>query len=526
MPQATLPLVEAFPLRLVLPKTREQEAQITSVTAAAGAGPAAGSAMKLVLIQSSCTVAGSEPDIPPTFHPTGLVVGGSQEAGAIVANFSIMVGFAAFFKLAATILYFVCPGVLHKLDTADAEGFLRFPSAPLFVFQWFYQGTSVNGMILTMYHKSWWQLAFGLFTTLVCVAVPFLVLYKVRKGVPSEAMYRNDTELCGFMSRLLIGRGEWVSLRKERHWVQRYASVIRTYNQRCAHFAFFEFMSALALSALSTVRVASLPQCGAVKTAQAIVFFVMLLILALYWPHVRHRDNAVGVLFLGLQASAVSLMAVSFFKDDKEHPNIETASIVFSMATYLLMAQVLCDICTEVFVFVKKRRTRLQDMTWKEASEPSFSISPETTEGSRLSSSVHSYGRQAEPLLPGKSSITDDYALVSEAESSLVRQHSTVAASLRQPSTFEASLRQHSTVEASPATPTVALAPTLGTPTLLRAPSSLFKSFAPVGGPEHLVSPLLGGSIRRCEGSRSGAILPPSVTEGKTGHLPGAFAAL
>ena len=523
MPQTILPLVEAFPLRLVLPKTREQEAQITSVTAAAGAGAAAVSAMKLVLIQSSCIAAGGEPDIPPTFHPTGLVVGGSQEAGAIVANFSIMVGFAAFFKLAATILYFVCPGVLHKLDTADAEGFLRFPSAPLFVFQWFYQGTSVNGMILTMYHKSWWQLAFGLFTTLVCVAVPFLVLYKVRKGVPSEAMYRNDTELCGFMSRLLIGRGEWVSLRKERHWVQRYASVIRTYNQRCAHFAFFEFMSALALSALSTVRVASLPQCGAVKTAQAIVFFVMLLILALYWPHVRHRDNAVGVLFLGLQASAVSLMAVSFFKDDKEHPNIETASIVFSMATYLLMAQVLCDICTEVFVFVKKRRTRLQDMTWKEASEPSFSISPETTE-------VQSSSVQTEPLSPEKSSITGDDTLVSEGGSGLVRQHSTVAASLRQPSTFEASLRQHSTVEASPATPTAsALAPTLGTPknlSLLRAPSSLFKSFAPVGGPEHLVSPLLGGSIRRCEGSRSGAILPPSVTEGKTGHLPGAFAAL
>eukprot|EP01064_Diplonema_japonicum_P028788 TRINITY_DN4502_c0_g1_i8.p1 TRINITY_DN4502_c0_g1~~TRINITY_DN4502_c0_g1_i8.p1 ORF type:complete len:597 (+),score=115.35 TRINITY_DN4502_c0_g1_i8:181-1971(+) len=333
-----------------------------------GAGAAAGTAMRLVLISDSCVIGDYVRQLPWMFHPTRIKIGGSEPAGAVVGNFSIVVGFTLLMK-GVMMVAGLFPGVSRFLKTSDPEGFLRFPSAPLFVFQWFYQGTTLSSMLLLFYPPSVLGFLLGVASCLFCTAVPFVVLVSVHRGVPKEAIYRVDTEDRGRLFNFIVGPGEWVSLREERHWVQRWASVTKTYTQHTAWFSFVDFSSSFCLAAMAAFKTYSYAQCGHIKTFQACIFVVLLAIEAKYWPHVRMRDCMTDFVMIGAQGIGLIFMALGFYASAQPtDARFDVANLLMATAGYLLLMKVVLDLCTEIYVVVTGRRRRLQEDTWRKNS--------------------------------------------------------------------------------------------------------------------------------------------------------------
>ena len=340
----------------------------TSLVSSVGGGAAAAQAMRLVAVQGSCVMLGEAPkELPRSFHPTQLKIQGSLDVGAVVANFGM--------TLAVTLLMYLAMKGFHRcfpdhMYGRDMQGLIRFPSAPLFIFQWFYQGTAVSGMRLVFYYTTALEFVVGFAACAVCTVLPFVVAYKVRQAVPKKAKYLEVPDIDGnrwsFVSNAMLGRGEWVSVRKDNHWSQRYASVTRRFTEEHAHFMFVELMSSLALAALSSLRVGDMWQCGVIKLSEAFVFFILIAIEATLWPHARARDCVIDLVSIGAQGSALVFMSIGYFSDGDGEFLFQLSGILFTSAVTLLLVKVGLDLICETYVFCTRRRCGLQQQFWED----------------------------------------------------------------------------------------------------------------------------------------------------------------
>ena len=346
----------------------------TSIASAVGAGPSAGSAMKLILVSGSCDLS-SKKKIPGVYNPTGLVVGGSEAAGTILSNAAIIVAVTILMKLFAMILKALSPKSTAFFNASDPEGFLRFPSGPLFVLQWFYQGTCLASLILTFYPPSILGFILGIVSAVTLFMIPFLVLYSMHKGVPGLAFYADDSRSRLF--NFVFGTGEWVSRFHADHWVQKHSSVMRAYKQKCVWFLFIEFESSFAMAAIAAIKTENIIQCGHVRVAQAIIFLLTLGIEAKYWPHARHRDSVTDFILIGSQCAALMFAAVAFYREETKGDLHSASSGLLAVAGFVLSAKVVVDILCEVYILITGRRRKLQQKVWEIRNVPSDDITKE-----------------------------------------------------------------------------------------------------------------------------------------------------
>eukprot|EP01064_Diplonema_japonicum_P003310 TRINITY_DN1214_c0_g3_i1.p1 TRINITY_DN1214_c0_g3~~TRINITY_DN1214_c0_g3_i1.p1 ORF type:complete len:623 (+),score=121.11 TRINITY_DN1214_c0_g3_i1:811-2679(+) len=357
---------------------------VAAGAAAAGVGPSAGAATRLVAAGAQCEIAGeAKKDKPWALHPTGLVVEGSEAAGMVLGNVAIMVGF--------TVLCYVLvqgashggarvmPGVFEGLD---AQGWMRFPSAPLFLFQMFYQGTSLGGMQLVLHPPSAGAFVLGVLAMGFCLGVPLWVWNTVQRDIPTKARYVADKQTKLMVVKLLVGPGEWVSVDRENHWVNRYASVVRTYREDVAWYSVLEFAASFALAGLQAVSVENLTQCGHVKLMSAIIFLILMVVEGALWPHARYRDAATDVVLLGMQLTAMLLMAAAYYEGDRGHWTMMLASRLLFLAVIVILIKVAVDVATEIYIIIKKRRARLQEPFFETRRPPSWEQLYSTGEGS------------------------------------------------------------------------------------------------------------------------------------------------
>eukprot|EP01059_Diplonema_ambulator_P004864 TRINITY_DN1459_c0_g1_i2.p1 TRINITY_DN1459_c0_g1~~TRINITY_DN1459_c0_g1_i2.p1 ORF type:complete len:414 (+),score=117.28 TRINITY_DN1459_c0_g1_i2:27-1268(+) len=357
---------------------------------------------------------------PFPLHPTGLEVGGSEAAGAVIGNFSITIGFTLLMLAALELFKRVGERLLPSLfEGMDTQGMLRFPSAPLFIFQWLYQGTVLGAMILLLYPANTLHVVLGLVAMAVCVSVPVLLFRVVTRDVPSMAVYALDPEKQGWLQELVCGPGEWVSVGVDVHWVNRYASVTRSFVQRAVWFSVIEFAAAFALAAIGTLETSTLVGCGHVKLAMAAVFLILVVVEAVLWPCARPRDNMADFVTLGIQGAGLVLMAVGFYKgyDVKEHLTHHVAGLLFMASAVLLVVKGVVDLCTEAYVVLTGRRNRLQADAWQASSSllmhdmcnVSVSTQPASAVTSPLSASVSRSRRSrltSSLILPASTSMT------------------------------------------------------------------------------------------------------------------------
>ena len=341
---------------------------IAAVGSALGGG--GGAATRLVIASLGCHKEGEPPpSVPLALHPTQIQVMGSDSAGAVVGNTLIAVGFGCVCAVALLILQrfgrSMCPGLFTSLDT---QGFLRLPSAPFFVFQLLYQGTTYGAMNLVLHPPSVGLCIAGFVSLLLCIVLPLLVFWTVTSNVPRSAQYMHDTRPLGAWMTILIGPGEWVSLHEDCHWVNRYATAVRMYRQELAWFSIIEFAGSFALSALSAVNATTLVSCGHVKISAALVFLIMLVVEARLWPHARMRDSAMDFVGLGLQMSAMVLMGAGYYsgaRDASDSWTFATAGIVLVAAIAVVLLKLVLDATSELYIFCTNRRELLQEEAFR-----------------------------------------------------------------------------------------------------------------------------------------------------------------
>ena len=326
--------------------------------ASVAAGANAGSAMRLVLLTADCSG-----HVPSAFNPIGLKIHGSETAGAVIADLAITLGFGLLCFLMLQVAMRGGAKVMPKFfEGLDTQGFLRLPSAPLFLFQFFYQGMTLAGMDLMLQpQEGAVDEIIGACCILLCIATPIWVYRQIKKGVPQEAIYARASGRTNPLLRLLIGSGEWVNTTQDQMWVQRYSSVTRTYRQETAWFVGIEFAASFALSAAKSAHTSSLIGCGHVKLANGVIFVILLLLESFLWPHARQRDSVLDVVGLGIQAAAMFFMATAFYNEDAEYWTMGVASSLLLVAMCMLMGRTILDVLTELYLLYSGRRKNLQE---------------------------------------------------------------------------------------------------------------------------------------------------------------------
>ena len=368
VPETAAPPTEVPPV--IDKKTAETVEGVGSAAAAAsalGAGASAGPALRLVAISGSCRAGNennSSREYPRPLHPTQWKIGDSYALGMVAGNVMISFGFAVlcFFilKIAERGGTSCAPKLFNGLDT---QGLLRFPSAPLFVFQFLYQGTTQGGMSLVSHPNTPFHFIIGFVTCCGCVAVPIVIFRECRKGVPSQAVYADDARYG--LKRLLMGPGEWVSNHVELHWVNRYRTVIGSFRQEVVWFSIVEFASMLAISAMESLNTRTLIQCGHKKLFEGFLFLILLVLEAILWPHCRARDSAFDFVLLGVQAAALFFMAAGYYEENTGHYGFEIASTLLFASVIILIVKSGIDVLVEGYILCKGIRTRVQQRHWE-----------------------------------------------------------------------------------------------------------------------------------------------------------------
>eukprot|EP01061_Rhynchopus_euleeides_P011349 TRINITY_DN20910_c0_g1_i1.p1 TRINITY_DN20910_c0_g1~~TRINITY_DN20910_c0_g1_i1.p1 ORF type:complete len:389 (+),score=136.80 TRINITY_DN20910_c0_g1_i1:160-1167(+) len=216
-------------------------------------------------------------------------------------------------------------------------------------------------MSLVLQPKDALHLVVGIVCIVVCIVVPLYLFRTVAHSVPELAVYAKAETRTHPLTRLLLGHGEWVNTYRDTLWVQRYASVMKLYKQEVAWFAFVEFAGSFALSAVNSATTTNSVGCGHVKLASGIIFTALLALESWIWPHARFRDAVVDVIIMGVQAAAMYLMAIGYYKDDEKDWTFGVASSLLLVAVVLLLARTVVDIFVEIYIIITRRRRSLQE---------------------------------------------------------------------------------------------------------------------------------------------------------------------
>ncbi|KAJ9467353.1 hypothetical protein DIPPA_08434 [Diplonema papillatum] len=333
----------------------------TLVSAASLSSSSTGSATRLVVVSQACRTAEND-EFATVLHPTQLTINGSIALGAVVSNFAIIAAFSvlsyAVFRLADGPCRHMLP--VRFREGIDTQGFLRFPSAPLFVLQLLYQGTLLGAMVLILQPVSALVFIGAICVLIGCLLVPIGCFVVVRESVPARAYYAEVESDTAAWKQILMGKGEWVAVERSTHWVNRWATVVRPFRQDTAWFFLVEMASSVALAGIQAVRSESLVGCGHVKLFSSVIFFILLLAEMYVSPHARLRDTVGDTIQLGAQSSALVLVSIAYYKEDTRYWTFTAANMLLMSSVAVSILKAVVDGGTEAYILYSGRRRKLQ----------------------------------------------------------------------------------------------------------------------------------------------------------------------
>ena len=335
---------------------------VTSIAAASGALPAAGS---VIASSQPCNI----PDntkLPFPLHPTGIKISDSAAAGAVIFN-SLIVGVFTLVMRLILLLFdmklipeSVVPATLFD-GFMDTQGMLRFPSAPLFVLQGLYQGTFLAALLLIRSppdELSAVWVAVGVVTTLICVLIPAVVFIITKRAIPMDAIFYEDNVELSDIKEYWIGPGEWISVERNNHWINRYASVVRSYREKFVYFSTVQFFTS-GLVAIAVSISATGVTCGVIKLSMAAVFISLALFCVVIMPFCRMCDNHIVAITYLVHGISLACTAVFFIGDKIRF--LDVAGVLHYVVLGFLLFKVLVSLVVEIYLFVKDRRLLLQE---------------------------------------------------------------------------------------------------------------------------------------------------------------------
>ena len=391
-PTATVPPATHAPLDVaaeptaVPPLLEDNDVMEATNGAAAGAAVVVGfvaspatavmAAQLSLVMGASCDPSTDWTRMSRVMHPTQLTVEGSLLAGALVANFGLMFAFSMLHVLIVALAGHFVQSLLR------AQGLLRFPSAVLFVFLFLYQGTVFSAVRITLVNHDEAMLVLGIFGWSFCVAVPVAIVYILCKILPDRGFflakfiknkdqkvrYRDDAVLNSRVLVFFIGKGEWVSSpARDTRWDDRFTTVLRPYNEKSAHLgSSLQYIFMMALALCNCIPTPSLNECGHVKLVSGLLYLSLSLYYVIARPLARQRDLILEPLISLNIAASLFCMSTAFYQGYMTGTLFDVASVLIKVATAFLLIKLLLDLCTEIYVFYKGRRDRLQEEEWGE----------------------------------------------------------------------------------------------------------------------------------------------------------------
>eukprot|EP01062_Namystynia_karyoxenos_P012364 TRINITY_DN14442_c1_g1_i2.p1 TRINITY_DN14442_c1_g1~~TRINITY_DN14442_c1_g1_i2.p1 ORF type:complete len:1396 (+),score=71.00 TRINITY_DN14442_c1_g1_i2:81-4268(+) len=397
---------------------------VAGLSVATGAGGAAGPLV--MAMDTGCEELGMMQNLSAVLHPTGIKIGGSPYLGCLCGNALLVLGaallsFAALRAmraldrdgdgsiggddLAQSRLKDLPPSVLDKVRDIDVGAVIRHPNNILLVALFLYQGTSFCALRLLVAPRGpdgaqspvGARVAGGL-VAVALVAVPVQLFRYVRRGVGSYQ--RRDLPELGARKRarirawddpkpprwlqwvLLSEDGDWVSCRKQKHWINQWQSAVRHFSARfAATGAATELIAMWILSLCNAFPTETWRACGHVRMAGAAVHFAQLVYCSVTMPYRCFRDNAARIILLLALITALSSIALSFYAvsgdyDGLSHaelaakgppaPDTHIGSFMLFGATAIVLLQVLLRVLAELVLLLKGWRTQLQRNEWAE----------------------------------------------------------------------------------------------------------------------------------------------------------------
>eukprot|EP01062_Namystynia_karyoxenos_P028194 TRINITY_DN21406_c0_g2_i1.p1 TRINITY_DN21406_c0_g2~~TRINITY_DN21406_c0_g2_i1.p1 ORF type:complete len:1208 (+),score=82.12 TRINITY_DN21406_c0_g2_i1:205-3624(+) len=414
---------------------------VTTAVVAAGAAPAMS---QLALAGDlTCSPVGTLAELPPAMHPTGITSMGSQYLGCLLGAALIMSSVTLLSNIALAVLTCFDPdglGVLTRKaiqtsflryipvikdsEAVDLAAIARHPNIILFTGFFVYQGAAFSALRLLAGSRledgrasPWWMRLLGAVCAIVLIGLPAVLYRRVHDGV--TPCLRRDMPGRGpdvrarvrpwdpplpprwLQYAFLSEVGDWVSRRRQKHWISRWQSAVRQYNERCApHGAVLELGAMWLLGLANAWPTPSLAACGHVRLAAAAVHLAQLVYCLLYRPYRCSRDLVLQVARLVLLIGALAALAVAFYTaiGGREKPDTSVGSTLLTAATVIVLVKTLIIGISELVLLVKGYRANSQALEWGEQKEfefdqteldvtvgfdsPRSGLSPQSTPGS------------------------------------------------------------------------------------------------------------------------------------------------
>ena len=378
-----------------------------AVTALSGvlgiaSGPAAAQAVRLSLALAPCILQERDNNsLPWMLHPTQMAdpYYESEYAGCILGNAMIVIGFGVVCYSIILVLTKLMPGRFE--DYMETSRMLKFPSVPLFVFLFLYQGTVLSVFKLIFYPGSEGRhYAISVPGFILCVAVPVQLQRIISREVEDNKMarYRIDDVILPKWLLFIVGPGEWVSTTKKNAFVQKYSTMIRPYKDTRSWYVVFEFVCMALLGAAMTLRTTTWQECGHVRVFSASVNFFFFIFEFATKPHVRGRDCFTDPALFILQSMGLLLVGLGYYNEDLDYWTFEAAMPFFHACSALLTIKLILDLICLIWVLFlfqdpnktgswkrSSRRQRLQNDEFREEKKNIVELNDfDTEEGSDI----------------------------------------------------------------------------------------------------------------------------------------------
>eukprot|EP00756_Hemistasia_phaeocysticola_P001251 Hpha_TRINITY_DN10888_c0_g1::TRINITY_DN10888_c0_g1_i1::g.23061::m.23061 len=387
----------------------------------------------------------AEAQLSVVLHPTGLRVGGSNFLGCIVGGILLCMGAAAVCGLIMVLLRGAFPEnhgmftkaevsqtwmryvpVLRDSDYVDVAAVASFPNLVLVVFCVIYQGVCFAAFLAVFQPDTdaFYLPPSGAFVVIATAIVPFSVWWRIRLSlyphcVPPARVRPWDLPVPGWWTQtLLLGRtGDWVSRRREDHWVRRWQGVCRAYNaENASMWAPVELGSMWLLGLLSALNASSLSACGHVRVGMAAVHALRMGYVLYYRPYRCGRETVGSVVFSVLLITALGFAAARYYSGAK---TAKEQGVLLSLASALILGFALMKAAGEAVLLFQGHRARSQRLEWGEAAlSPDFGLEVSAPSLVNVSRVVYTKPSLPSPLLSSRSkTVGSGLGLLLEPES-------------------------------------------------------------------------------------------------------------
>eukprot|EP01062_Namystynia_karyoxenos_P082756 TRINITY_DN938_c0_g1_i2.p1 TRINITY_DN938_c0_g1~~TRINITY_DN938_c0_g1_i2.p1 ORF type:complete len:1270 (+),score=159.57 TRINITY_DN938_c0_g1_i2:89-3811(+) len=390
--------------------TMTDKTQGRSVAFATGVtGSSAGLSQVGMSLDTTCKDQGTLQNMSMILHPTQIDVAGSQHVGCLVGGVLIITGATIFSFTAVRVLrIFDDDGngllskeeiqrtclrhvpIIKKVDNVDLASVARHPNTILTVTIFVYQGMCFSAMRLAFGKgiKSSWMRVVGIVAALIGLAFPFWVGQRVRRGMVKRRLRGDPPDMppmpLARLRRWAIPRppvpvqylvlselGDWVSCRRERHWVNSWQTAVRPYvPERAAGAIRFELLSMWALGLTNAPGTPFAAACGHVRLGSAVVHLAQLAYMIQRCPYRCVRDAAMHIVRVASLAAAMLALSLDFYIGiDPEHDKVVLGFL--SAATMAGLGRAVTNLIAEGVLLSKGYRAHIQVIEWDGVPEES-----------------------------------------------------------------------------------------------------------------------------------------------------------